>query len=90
MNSSTGQPWVKPGDDNVGEGAPRIVRIRCELIALDTSRRAASEDSPALCEFEGYAACGTETPTMLSRVTRPASRSSLQPSVPGGRSGSTR
>jgi len=81
---------VKPGDDNVGEGEPAHSMNWCELIALDTSRLAASEDSPVLCEFEGYAGLGTATPTMLSRVTRPASRSSLQPSVPGGRIGRTR
>src|SRR5436190_9206396 len=75
-----------------GERAPLPVRMEHGLVLFRKDRPEAHHAAHVLCPVHDTSRgnSGSPVPIMLSRVTSEASCSSLQPSVPAGRSGSTR
>ena len=71
-----------------GEGAALPVGVEDGLVALGRDGPEAMHAAEVVAAIHGASAF--VTPIIASRVTRPARRSSLQPSVPAGRSGRTR
>ena len=74
-----------------GRPLPRRVHLQVEAFGELHVGRAVAErqDAKRLWYRLAQSACASATPTIESRVTMPARRSSLQRSVPAGRSGST-
>ena len=75
------------------EGAPLPFGVKHRLVRLGLHRTGPRDAAHVVRAVHQATSCGCfgkPVPIMLSRVTRSASRSSLQPSVPAGRIGSTR
>ena len=75
------------------ENAPLPLGVKDRLVRLDLHRAEAMHAAHICCAVHratSSTCLGNPVPIMLSRVTRSARRSSLQPSVAAGRIGTTR
>ena len=87
------QPPGMPIASVIAKRAPFPFGMKQRLVGFGLDRAGPVDAAHVVRAVHQAASCGCfgkPVPIMLSRVTRSASRSSLQPSVPAGRIGSTR